>query len=341
MRSAQLVEVGRIEVADVERPAPGGGELLVQVKSVGICGSDLHYFLAGGLGSFKETLPKSMGHEPAGVVVEADGSRRFRPGDRVAVEPARPCLRCRYCLRGQHNLCVNNTFLGSGAAPGAMSDYLAVSEHQLEPLTEQLSFDEGALMEPLGVGCHAVSLAGLPPAAAVAIFGVGPVGLCIMEMARRAGAATVFAVDPLAHRREYALAHGADAALAESDEAPRLIREQTGGFGVDAAFDAAGTQASVDHCHQAAAAGGTVVLVGIPGADHLRYNPHTARIKELRIVNVRRSNGTLSRSREVVGPAKLREMVTHRFPLERAQGAFELAANYRDGVIKAMVTVDS
>jgi len=318
-------------------PALQSGQVLVELKAVGICGSDVHYFLEGGLGSFKEKLPMSMGHEPAGMIVDANGSKLFKTGDRVAIDPARPCLRCQYCLRGLHNLCRDGTFLGAQGSPGGFREYLVVSEQQLVKIDDSVSYEEGALLEVMGIAYHALSLTEFQFFSTVAIFGAGPIGLSVLKLAKKRGAGKTFIVDKLDYRLEFALSYGADHALKESDEVIGFAKDQTDGLGVDMAIDAAGMQNTVHNCFKIVAPKGKIILIGIPTYDYLEYNPHAARIKELSIFNVRRSNQTLHLCRNMLKGQSILSMVTHRFKLDDIQEAFETVAGYRDGVIKAMI----
>jgi L-iditol 2-dehydrogenase len=344
MRVAKLVEVGKIEVFEQEAPEPGRREALVKMQSVGICGSDVHYFLEGGLGSYKSKLPLDIGHEPAGVVVEANGCNGFRPGDRVAIEPGRACGECEFCHRGLHNLCQGGAFMGANGEPGAFQEYVVVHQSQMARLDDWMTADQGALLEPFGVAYHSVRLASLHVGAKVAIFGAGPIGLSILLAAKMAGAGETFLVDKMPPRLKHAkAAYDVEHAVCESEhDSVDYIKTVTKGRGVDVAFDAAGAQRTVDACFMSASRAGKIVLVGIPSYDLLTYNPHSARTKELTIINVRRSNQTLHRSLELLSARKmdLGGMVTHRFGLEQIQSAFELVAGYRDGVVKTVIHMD-
>ena len=197
------------------------------------------------------------------------------------------------------------------------------------------------MLEPFGVAHHAVSLARLNPGSNVAVFGAGAIGLCILHAALFAGAGRTFVIDPLPYRLDFAKRlYGADRTIDDSAvDAVAFIRDATGGRGVDVVFDAAGKERAVQAAMDVAAPGGRVVLVGIPTYDFVSYNPHVARTKELTLINVRRSNQTLRTCLDLLdcGRIKLKPMVTHRFALSDIQHAFEVASEYGDGVIKAMV----
>ncbi len=336
---AKLVEIGKMGITEEEVPKLGPDEILIKLKAVGICGSDLHYFLKGGLGSFKENLPMEMGHEPAGVVADSNRSKWFNNGDRVAIEPICPCLHCLYCLAGLHNLCQNGSFMGSKGLPGALREYIVVKERQLFKVDKNISFEEAAFLEVIGVGFHSLKISGFEMHSTVAIFGVGPIGLSVLSLVKMAGASKVFVVDKLDYRLDFAKKRGADFVLKEDLTTINFIKDYTDGLGVDIAFDAAGMQNTVASCFDAAAPGGKVVLIGIPTYDYLQYNPHKARIRELKIYNVRRSNQTLHKCHDMFKDKDLKDFITHRYTLEKVQEVFELASGYKDRVIKAMVVM--
>lgn len=340
MKVAKLVARNRIELFEEPKPEPQENQLLIKMSAAGICGSDLHYFLEGGLGTFKVKMPFLMGHEPAGVVVDPNGNREFKEGDRVAIEPGLSCLHCEDCHRGLHNLCSRAHFMGSNA-PGAFQQFIAAEGRQLVKLDSEMTDEGGAMLEPFGVAFHALRLASLDIGARVAIFGTGPIGLYLIAAAKLAGAGEVYAIDKLGYRLEFARdTFQVDHLINEDSADPvEYIKSYTSGRGVDVAFDAAGMQKTVDECFRVTAPAGKVVLVGIPTYDELSYNPHVARTKELTILNVRRSNQTLMKVRELYRQKKVNPAVavSHRFPLDDIQKAFEIAAGYADGVMKAVV----
>jgi len=294
-------------------PEPSAGEVLVRVYAVGICGSDLHWFSEAGIGDAKLQKPLVLGHEFAGVI--AAGPRQ---GQRVAVDPAVPCLTCEYCQRGDPNLCEHMRFAGHGAQDGALREYIAWPEECLFPLPDTFTDSDGVMLEPLGVAIHAVDLAHLRVGMSVGVFGCGPIGLLIVQLARLAGAAEVLVTEPLPHRLETARGLGA--------------REWTPAQRVDVAFEVAGEDAAVETAVAAVKPGGTVILVGIPGEDRTSFPASVARRKGLTLKLVRRMKFTYPRAIQLVesGRVDVRLLVTHTFALERAGDAFATAAR-REG----------
>lgn len=325
MKSVCLYGTGNLQIHDEPVPVAGEGEKLVRVKAVGVCGSDLHWFSEGSIGDAKLDHPLVLGHEFAGVTQE---------GHRVAIDPAIPCRRCEFCERGNPNLCSSLIFAGHGKTDGGLREWVAWSEKSLFPIPDSLSDADGALLEPLGVAIHAVDLGKLKAGMTVGVFGCGPIGLLIIQMAKLSGAANIIATDKLAHRVDAAKRLGASEAFLMGDNSqPSEIGAMIQGREVDVAFDAAGTQDAIDDAFAAVLPGGKIVLAGIPDDDKTSFSASTARRKGLTIKLVRRMKHTYPRAIELVskGLVDVRSIVTHRFPLEQTLEAFQTAER-REGL---------
>lgn len=331
MKSIRLHGTGDLRSHEEPAPVAGVGETLVHIKSVGVCGSDLHWFSQGSIGDAKLERPLILGHEFAGETED---------GQRVAIDPAIPCGHCEFCERGHPNLCSSMIFAGHGDQDGALREFMAWKNTSLFPIPDSLSFEDGAMLEPLGVAIHSVDLAHLKAGMTVGVFGCGPIGLLIIQMAKLSGAANIIATDKLPHRAEAAKAFGADHVFLAGDNSQlSMIRAATNGRGVDIAFEAAGAQETVDESVAAVVSGGKVILVGIPDGDETSFSASVARRKGLTIKIARRMKHTYPRAIELVtkGLVDVRSMVTHRFPLAQAHEAF-CAAERREG-LKIMIEV--
>jgi L-iditol 2-dehydrogenase len=325
MKSVRLHGTGNLQIHEEPVPAPGAGEKLIRVRSVGVCGSDLHWFSEAGIGDAKLVYPLILGHECAGVTED---------GQRVAIDPAIPCGHCEFCEHGHPNLCANLIFAGHGKTDGALREWMAWDEKSLFPIPASLSDDDAAMLEPLGVAIHSVDLGKLKAGMTVGVLGCGPIGLLVIQVAKLSGAVNIIATDKLAHRVDAAKVMGADHAfLVDEDSRLNEIREATNGRGVDVAFEAAGTQDSVDTSFAAVATGGKVVLVGIPDDDKTSFSASVARRKGLTIKLVRRMKHSYPRAIELVskGLVDVHSIVTHRFPLDQAREAFRVAER-REGL---------
>lgn len=340
MKAAVLTALRRIELQDRPVPEPGPGEVRVRVAAVGVCGSDVHYWAEGRIGSAAVQYPTVLGHEASGVVDAAGPGTRLAAGTRVAVEPAAACLGCELCRAGRFNVCPEVRFLGTPPVEGIFAEQRVVPEHCCLPLPAGLSLVEAALLEPMGVGLHAVRLARLEIGETVAVLGCGPIGLAVLLAARLAGAGRLYAADLIPGRLELARSLGADEVLdARRGESAERLRRLTGGRGADAVFEAAGDRAAVAQACLAARAGGRAVIVGIPPEDDAALPIHECRRRELAVVFSRRSNWELPGFLRLpaAGRADLAKLATHFFPLSRLAEALELAGRRADGVVRAMV----
>jgi L-iditol 2-dehydrogenase len=344
MRASYLYGVRDIRVEEVECPSPGPGEVLLKIASVGVCGSDVHYYREGRIGDQVATAPIIMGHEfSARIAGLGPGVTGLAVGQLVAVDPAISCGDCELCREGHPNLCPRVRFCGTPPIDGVFAEYAVMPAENCFPLPADFSADDGALLEPLGIAIHSVDLAHLKPGHTVAVLGAGPIGLLIAAVAQASGASEVIMTEPLAYRRNFALDYVADAVLDPGAVDIRAeIARLTGGRGVDVAFEAAGASDTPEQAAEAARIGGKVVLTGIPDEEAVTFNASVIRRKGLTIKLVRRMKHTYPRAIRLVQTSRvdLRSLATHCLPLERIRDAFEMVAGYRDGVIKAIVRLE-
>ena len=332
MRAALLHGVRDLRLGDAPLPERTPGDVLLRVRAVGVCGSDLHHYLEGAIGSTKATDPFILGHEFAAEVLEGGN---LAPGTLVAVDPNRSCGHCEWCAAGYPNLCPNVEFAGVPPYQGALAEYITAQPDALVPLPAGFDAATAALLEPLGVAIHALDLARLKPVASVTVLGAGPIGLLLVQVARWCGAGHLSVVEPLEYRRELALKLGADAAVATWQEAKALTAER----GSDVVIEATTSPLGPQHAAEAVRIGGRLVLVGIPEGDQFTLGASLVRRKGLTIKMSRRMGHVYSRAIEMVqrGQVDLAALMTHRFSLENTPEAFEMQADYRDGVIKSVV----
>ena len=187
MKTLRLYGPGDIRLMEEPEPSPASGEALLQIASVGVCGSDLTWFVSSGIGSAKLERPLILGHEFSAVALTGQFA-----GKRVAVDPAIPCNHCRHCIEGNPNFCEATRFAGHAPDDGALRERMAWPEELLHPLPDELSFEDGVMLEPLGVAIHAMDLGKIRLGDKVGVFGCGPIGLLMVQLApgvgRRAGA---------------------------------------------------------------------------------------------------------------------------------------------------------
>ena len=324
MRSLRLYGPGDLRLVEEAQPVPGAGDELVRVSAVGICGSDLHWYAESAIGDAVLTRPLVLGHEAGGVI--DSGPRR---GQRVAIDPAIPCEACEQCRAGRGHLCLAIKFAGHGATDGILREFVAWPGRCLVPIPDSLSDADAAMLEPLGVALHAVRLAHIQPGARVGVFGSGPIGLFLIQLARASGATTIVATDVLPHRVAAAREAGATvAAIADGGSERAELLAATGGHGVDVAFEVAGEDDALETSIALAAPAGTVVVVGIPSQDHTSFTASTARRKGLTIKLSRRMNRVYPEAIRLVeaGFVDVRSAVTASYPLSEFKAAFDCAS---------------
>jgi L-iditol 2-dehydrogenase len=284
-----------------------------------------------------------MGHEFSAWIAElGPGVRNLSVGQLVAVDPGISCGQCEPCLHGHPNLCPHVRFCGTPPIDGVFAEYTLMPSANCFPLPKEIGQVEGAMLEPLGIAIHSLDLANLKPGQTVAVLGAGPIGLLIAAVAKAAGASNIFITEPLAYRRRFALDYIASSALdpGATDVVSEILR-LTAGRGVDVAFEAAGDDSTPQQAAAVARIGGKVILAGIPAGDTVTLNASTVRHKGLTLKVVRRMKHIYPRAIQLVqaGLVDLKPLASHHFPLERIADAFDLVANYDDGVLRAIVQV--
>ncbi len=322
-------------VAPYNLRAGRSGETLLEVAAVGLCGSDLHYYKDGGIGSAQIRAPFVPGHEFGGWLCEDIGELGLRRGALVAVDPNRACGHCAQCREGHANLCPNVEFIGAPPIDGAMAHRIWVPRSQLVKLPDGFTPLDAVMLEPLGVAIHAVDLAKPRLLERVALIGCGPIGLLILQVLKAAGAGEVLAIEPQAHRRNIAERLGADRVGASVAE----LRDWTAGQGAPLVLEATNSPHGFRDAVLAAAIGGRVVLVGIPDGDSYTLPAAEARRRGLKIKFSRRMGEVYPRAIALVASGKVdvATLVTRRFGLEEAPEAFRLHAADAEGMVKTLI----
>ena len=339
MRAAVLEGVRQVAVRDLPEPVfHGAHDVLLRVGAVGMCGSDIHYYTSGRIGSQVVRYPFVVGHEFGGTVLAVGGEvTRVKPGDRVAIDPAMPCFACDQCRAGRSHTCRNLTFLGCpGQSSGCLCERIVMPETSCFVVPASFTDEDAALVEPLSIGCYAVKLAGVQPGSRILIQGCGPIGLSVLLAARQASAERIYVSEPLECRRACALRLGA--AWANLPEATSTTLAEREPLGFDFVFECCGKQEAMDQALPLLKPGGKLMLIGIPAFDRVSFAIDLLRRKEVCIQNVRRQNDCVEAAIAlIVHRPEARAMVTHHFTFGQTPEAFETVAGYRDGVIKAMV----
>lgn len=341
MKTVRLHSAREFRLHEETKPTPAAGEALLRIRSVGVCASDVHYYEEGAIGDAVVEKPLVLGHEVGAEVAEVgEGVTTLQVGDRVAVEPGNNCGVCDCCQRGLVNLCPQVRFFGTPPVDGAFREYVAWPERLCIKIPDNLNLDEAAMTEPMAVGIYAAEMADLLGDETIAIIGAGAIGLSVLQAVKVAGVGKALIADPIANRTELAQKLGADATLTMTGaEAIQDIREKSGRKGPEIVFECAGSNDAVQQAIEMVDFDGTVIIVGIPYPDEVKFTASVARRKNLTIKFVRRSRNGVEDSLQWASEGKinLKSYVTHSFSIDQADEALKLARDKRDGVIRAVV----
>ena len=331
-----------MEMRDVPDPLMvHDDDVLIRMKSIGVCGSDVHYYTAGRIGSQVVKFPFTLGHEGSGIVEEVGPEvQNVSPGDRIAFDPSIPCYKCDQCLAGRHHTCRNILFMGCpDQYEGCLSEFIIIPSSICYPLDENISFDQAALSEPLSIGVYSAMLGGNLENSKIAILGSGPIGVSVMLSAVQYGASKVYMTDLLDERLKLARSLGAHwtGNSDEEDIVDSILGDEP--LQLDVVFECCGKQEALNQAVKLLKPGGRLVIVGVPLFDNWIIGTDEMRKKELSIQNVRRQNEALIPALEFISSGKIKpeRMMTHTFSFDRVAEAYDLVAGYRDGVMKAMI----
>jgi L-iditol 2-dehydrogenase len=342
MKALVLTGIRKIEMIDKPVPAlKNENDVLIKIKSTGICGSDIHYYTTGKIGSQVVQFPFAIGHECSGVIVETGKAvTRLKCGDLATIDPSVHCGVCDQCLAGRPHTCRNNMFLGCpGQLDGCLCEYIVMPEFCCFEVNEVLNPTEAVLVEPLSIGVYSVEMANTNfQDKTIGIFGAGPIGLSVLMVLRSMGEYQIFCYEPLEHRRSKALELGAIYAINPFESDAFETTSKIEPLLLDIVFECSGQQKAIDDVTRIVKPGGKLILIGIPPEARYTFDMDMMRRKEITIVNVRRQNHCVGKSIELIkNGLPVEQMVTHHFKPEATQEAFEMVANYQGGVIKAMI----
>jgi L-iditol 2-dehydrogenase len=317
-------------------------DVLLKIEAAGVCGSDVHYYETGRIGSQIIEYPFIIGHE-CSATVKAVGSAvtRVRVGDPVVIDPAIPCHQCDQCLKGRENTCDNVRFLGSPGLLGCLCEYMVMPEECCYPTGGAITLEQAALCEPFSIGTYTVKRADPAEGAKVAILGTGPIGLSVLLATQVRKAGKIYVTDKIEARLQAARDAGADWAANpdNTDIVSDILAAEP--QGLDVVFECCGQQEALDQSFDLLQPGGLLVMVGTARQDTVSFSVDKFRRKELSIKYIRRQNHCVRAAMDLIGSGQADPdfMITHRFALEQTVEAFDLVAEYGDGVIKAMINI--
>ena len=330
-------------IKDVPMPEVKDKEVLIKVDIVGICGSDVHYYQHGKIGSFIVEGDFILGHECAGEVVEVGKNvKNLVVGDRVALEPGKTCGVCEFCKSGKYNLCPDVEFFATPPYHGVFTNYVAHPEDMCFKLPDNVSNVEGALVEPLAVGLHASDQGRVKLGDTVVIFGTGCIGLMTLLSCKAKGASKVIVVDILENRLKVAEKIGATHVInARNNDVIQKIDELTNGRGADVVIETAGAEITLKQTVEAVRRGGTIVLVGMTPKDEVEFDFMKLMGKEAEIKTVFRYRNLYPIAIKAIasGSINVKDIVSHEFEFDKTKEAFDFVVGNASDVVKAVIKV--
>ena len=342
MKSMVLTGIRKMEMRDARMPViMKETDVLIKMKVVGVCGSDVHYYTSGKIGSQIVQYPFPVGHEGAGEVFEV-GTKvtKVKRGDRIAIEPAMPCGECDQCLAGRPHTCRRLRFLGCpGQADGCLSEYIVMPESSCFLISDHMTYTEAAISEPLAIGVYAVNQSVPMNGATIGIFGFGPIGMSVILPAIAKGAEKIYVTDLIDERLAIAKACGATwtGNPSKINITEELTKQEP--LLLDVVFECCGKQEAMNQAIEMLKPGGKLMIIGIPEFDHWSFSVDLLRRKEITIQSIRRQNHSVEEALALMKSkgVNVGKMPTHRFRFDKTKEAFDLVTGYRDGVMKAMI----
>jgi L-idonate 5-dehydrogenase len=335
MEAAVLHGAKDIRMERLQMPVLIPGMVMLKIKRVGICGSDLHYFEDGYCGAFVPSRPFVLGHELTAEVIAVNGNSVGMPaiGARVTVNPARACGFCDYCKNGHGNLCRNTIMLGSGSTSpptdGAMAEFVAVRADQCHLLPPNMDDGSGAMIEPLAVALHAIKQAGSVSGKRVLVTGAGTIGLLTAVTAKAFGSVAVVVTDIVEERRQFALECGINFVLSPlNQKSPGWVKEFAGD-GFDVVFEASGAVPALRQAFDLVRAGGTIVQIGTMGIEDVPLPANQLMVKEIKFIGSFRYGNVFDEAIRLVesGRINLGPFITGVLSINEIPYAMTLAAD--------------
>lgn len=341
VKAGVLERANEFGIREVEIPEPGPDEILVKTKAVGICASDVHYYLEGRIGSYIVNEPLILGHETSGIVARAGKNvAHLKEGDRVALEPGVPCGCTNYVKEGLYNLCPSIQFFATPPVHGTFAEYFVHNANFAFKLPDHVSFEEGAMCEPLSVGIHAARQGSIGLGSRVLITGAGPIGLVNTLCAKAAGAGIIAVVETHANRVALAKECGASHAIQSfnQEEILEKTNEITDGKGFDVVIECSGAGSAAQTAVKALKPGGTLVFVGLFSQLEVPMDLNAITQKELTYKGVFRYRNTYPTAIDLIASGRLnvKPLITKRFPWQQVKDAMDCAHKEASSQIKVM-----
>lgn len=340
MKSAILMDKEKIVLEDAPVPEPSIDEVLIKMKSVGICGSDIHFYVDGRIGYHIAKPPFILGHEGSGEIVKVGSSvKDLKIGDRVTMEPGLPCGKCNYCMSGRYNLCYNMIFRSDPPIQGILSEYVVHKANFCFKFSDSVSYDEAALAEPLSVAVYAALRAEANPGKKAAILGAGPIGQMCLQVLKIFGVGEIIISDIEDYRLDIANNFGALYVVNSKKENIKDIILKNFKEGSDITFETAGTFETISDSIYITRKGGTVIQIANPPEAIIPYPLLMVLDKELKILGSYRYANCYPTVINILSSNKLniKKLISHRFPFEKTDEAFKFAHYKKSESLKIVV----
>ncbi len=346
-KAAVMYDIDKMDIVELPIPDMGKGDVLIRVKAVGICGSDVHFFKEGRIGKRVIIPPHILGHECAGEITKiGEDVKNLSVGNRVAVEPQKPCGKCEWCMKGRYNLCEDMIFMSAPHSQrlgeGAFVEYIVRPSNLVYPIPDHVSYEEAAMAEPLAVALQAIKMGKVTAGDTTAIMGAGPIALAVLLAAEAYGCKSIFMTDLIEYRLKKAAEMGATKVfnVTETDYVNEIL-ELTGGRGVDTVIETTGNEKAFKAATDLAARGGTIVLVASNVNSMALFDTAAMQVKELGLVSIFRYSNVYKKAVDLIasGKANVKQLITHKMPLEKVAEGINLFAGRSDGVIKVIINI--
>jgi L-iditol 2-dehydrogenase len=342
MRAWVVTGKEQMEMVTRPIPRPGDEEVLVRVNTMGICGSDVHFYKDGCIGSFVTDGPLVVGHEGAGDIAEVGANvTEFQPGDRVIIEPGKPCFSCPTCRSGRYHFCPSMQFMGTPPTDGCHAEYVAWPKTLVHKMPDTMPYTEGAIVEPFVVGLQGLQVSGVGFGDSAVVLGVGPIGLLMIQALRTAGSCPIIAVGRTAWKLDLAKKMGATHIVDTTIEKDPVscVRNLTDGLGAQYGFEAVGSDETYRQIMDFTRDGGAITLIGLIAKDGTPMPMATGVMRGLSFVPVMRYSNLFPKAISLLtyGYSKILPSITHEFSFEDSAKAFYKAVHDKKDAAKMVI----
>lgn len=335
----------KMELEEIEKPKAGPGEVLVKIRAVGICGSDIHYYKDGGIGDFTVDEPIVLCHECSGDIVElGEGVDPGRLGERVIIEPGIPCFHCHDCKTGRYHYCRNMQFMATPPVNGCLCEYVAWPEELVYSIPDDMSYEAGSTVEPFVVGLQAMRNSGIGFSSSAVVLGTGPIAMTTIQSLKTIGAGKIICIGRTPWKLELAQKMGATHVInsRETEDVVQAVKDLTDGYGGMYVFEAVGTDKTYWQATELCREGGTLCLLGLMPHDGTKMPLASVVMHGINFAPVIRYSNLFEEALELIkyGRSDVTPIISETFPFEKAQDAFQKVVHDNHNVMKIVIKLD-